>query len=279
MALRHAVQARSICGSVITLLRVLAPNHRVERGRVEGRGPGEADRREGRHDDARPVPERRVHAGEVLEQHRQRQRDEVALDGERRHGVGEAPRDGEHRAGRQAHALGRAGGPGGERHLRGALGEQGGRSRSTAEVQGRRRPRSRRATRIRGTEPARESRRRPRPASACSRCAGVKKDRQWHVHDAGPKCGEIGDDPRGAVVEQRGDGACAAAREVGGKAFDGLDQRGAVDRHVRRDQRGHAAWPRGDAVEQVFHDHGLRPRSITGRLRSRSPATMIGSCS
>ena len=99
------------------------------------------------------------------------------------------------------------------------------------------------------------------------------------MHDAGPKCGEVGDDPRGAVVEQRGDGACAAAREIGGKVFDGIDQRGAVDRRARRDQRGHAAGPRGDAVEQALHGHRRRPRSITGRLRRRSPATMIGSCS
>ena len=35
------------------------------------------------------------------------------------------------------------------------------------------------------------------------------------MHDAGPQRGEVGDDPRRAVVEQRGDGACAAAREIG----------------------------------------------------------------
>ncbi len=183
--------------------------------------------------------------------------------------------DGEHRPGCQAHALGRAGGPGGERHLRGAR-------RASRRAAADRRPRRRVApatVQACGSNPASgpgASIASTPAAPARARAAlGGEERGQRHVHDAGAQRGEVGDRSRR--------GRCRAAwrrrvaplrREIVGEAVRPprrtRHRRAPCPARSARARRARASRRRGRAGSTAAHF--LLPRRLP-EARSRSPAT------
>ena len=92
--------------------------------RIESGGAFHADLRERRRDPFGARGERRVDAGDVLEQQRERKQAQMPLDAQAEGGLRERMRHGALPGGAQARALRRAGRARGEAHLRGAQGQR-----------------------------------------------------------------------------------------------------------------------------------------------------------
>jgi hypothetical protein len=201
LACQAAHQARSICGSRIRLCGWCCARPRRSAGSNcdEPPRPRLGQRRR---DHGGAVRQRRHDAGDVFQQHRQGSTHRWRSMPSGASAWTMPSRHLLHCRLAQAHALGRAGGAGGESDL-GRAGRHGhGHAPAGAAGTGTRPPRWQATTgRARPAPAARAASSVSTPAarSAWPVCAGVKKSRQRHVHHAGLRGGKVEPPPRRAL--------------------------------------------------------------------------------
>ena len=255
-------------------VRCMPQQRRVEQRGVEAGGAREPHLRQRRHDHGRSARQRREHAGQVLQQHRQRQHAQVPPDVQRLERAHQPGGRTLHRRVVQAHALGRAGRARREGDLRGRRRHG---HRAPRQFHQHQRPPGHLAGLLLRLRPGgREGgvRQQRVHAGRLQRVADLlrrEEGRQRHVHHARIARGEVRDHPRRSVVHQRGQHPGAARLQRDGQARGRRIQFRAAPAQARAFERG-----------QVRGLHAPPSRAAPARSASRrtagwiSPATTTG---